>query len=352
MLRGSEPSQSVLLGAHRDAWVYGVGDNGAGTITLLEAARGLGYLAKSGWRPKRTIVVALWDGEEIGLRGSAAYASAHGVELHRGCVAYLNADLNISGATFASEAVGGLGPAVVEATRAVQDPARYRTTVYDRWHAQRGGVGVSETGGGSDHESFLFAFGTPVAEMSFKGPFGPYHSSYDTLRYATTWSDPGFALHRTAAQLYGVLAMRLANADALPYSFAAYVPALRAGVDRLQARAKADGRSLESAPLLQRDRRVHHRGAPRRRSDRARRRTRRRTRARRGAGARRAVVRRRRLRQRRVSRGHESVCERLGERAERRALERARRGRRRDEEPALASGRSALSARCGAETGG
>jgi N-acetylated-alpha-linked acidic dipeptidase len=249
VLRGSDPAQSVVLGAHRDAWVYGVGDNGAGTITLLEAARGLGYLAKGGWRPKRTIVVALWDGEEIGLRGSAAYASAHGLELHRGCVAYLNADENVTGPAFGSAAVGGLGPAIVEATRAVQDPARYRTTVYDRWHAQRGGLDVRATGGGSDHESFLFAFGTPVAEMSFSGPFGPYHSSYDTLRYASTWSDPGFALHRTAAQLYGVLAMRLANADALPYSFAAYVPPLRAGLDRLQARAKTDGRPLDTAAL-------------------------------------------------------------------------------------------------------
>ncbi len=81
------------------------------------------------------------------------------------------------------------------------------------------------------------------------GPFGPYHSSYDTVRYATTWSDPGFVLHRTAAQLYGVVAMRLADADALPYAFAAYVPALRSGLLRLQARAQRDGRPLDLAPV-------------------------------------------------------------------------------------------------------
>jgi N-acetylated-alpha-linked acidic dipeptidase len=234
-----------MLGAHRDAWVYGVGDNGAGTIVLLEAARGLGYLARAGWHPKRTITVALWDGEEIGLRGSAAYAHAHAAELHRGCVAYLNADENVTGAAFAATAVGALGPTIVDATRAIADPARQRSALYDRWRALHGGVDVATVEGGSDHESFLFAFGTPVAELGFSGPFGPYHSSYDTLRYATAFSDPGFALHRTAAQLYGVVAMRLANADAVPYAFAAYVPALIAGLDKLQARAQADRRALD-----------------------------------------------------------------------------------------------------------
>ncbi|MDB5072905.1 MAG: Glutamate carboxypeptidase [Candidatus Eremiobacteraeota bacterium] len=248
-LRGTQPEHSVVLGAHRDAWVYGVGDNGSGTIVLLEAARGLGYLAKSGWRPKRSIVVALWDGEEIGLRGSTAFVKAHDEELRRGCVAYLNADENVTGSSFRAAAVGALGPAIVEATRAVADPARERTTVRDRWTRQPGGTEIRAVGGGSDHEPFLFGLGTPVAAMGFHGPFGPYHSSYDTLRYATTWSDPGFALHRVAAQLYGVVAMRLADADAVPYAFASYVPALSSGVLQLQTRAQHDGRSIDVTAL-------------------------------------------------------------------------------------------------------
>ncbi|HYW54195.1 MAG TPA: M28 family peptidase [Dongiaceae bacterium] len=249
VLRGTQPAQSVMLGAHRDAWVYGVGDNGAGTVVLLEAARGLGYLARSGWRPKRSVVVAFWDGEEIGLRGSAAYAAAHAAELRAGCVAYLNADENVVGRQLSASAVGALAPAIIDAARAVADPARERTTLHDRWSAQRSGIEVGTIGGGSDHESFLFAFGTPVAEMGFTGPFGPYHSSYDTLRYATTRSDPGFALHRAAAQLYGLVAMRFADADAVPYAFASYVPALASGLARLDARAKRDGRALDLAPV-------------------------------------------------------------------------------------------------------
>jgi N-acetylated-alpha-linked acidic dipeptidase len=243
VIRGTLPSQSVILGAHRDAWVYGVGDNGAGSTALLETARGLGNLAQGGWRPKRTIVVALWDGEELGLLGSAAFAREHGVELRRGCIAYLNADENITGPVLGASAVGALAPAIVAAARAVADPARNDTTLYDRWSAQRGGAAIAVPGGGSDHVSFLSGFGTPVAEVGFHGPFGPYHSSYDTLRYASTWSDPGFALHRSAAQLYGVLAMRLADADTIPYAFSAYVPHLRAGLLQLESRG------IDLAPL-------------------------------------------------------------------------------------------------------
>ena len=164
-------------------------------------------------------------------------------------MAYLNADENVTGPALGASAVGGLGPALIEATRAVADPARNAATLHDRWRAQRNGIAVGDPEGGSDHASFLLGFGTPVAELGLSGPFGPYHSSYDTVRYATTWSDPGFVLHRTAAQLYGVAAMRLADADALPYAFAAYVPALRSGLLRLQARAQRDGRRLDLAPV-------------------------------------------------------------------------------------------------------
>jgi hypothetical protein len=108
---------------------------------------------------------------------------------------------------------------------------------------------VRAIGGGSDHESFLFSFGTPVAEFGFGGPFGPYHSSYDTVRYATTQSDPGFVLHRTTAQLYGLLALRFAGADAPPYAFTGDVAVLQEGIDRLKTAAARDGRPIGLEPL-------------------------------------------------------------------------------------------------------
>ncbi|HEY4439979.1 MAG TPA: M28 family peptidase [Candidatus Elarobacter sp.] len=248
-LRGTAPGQSVVLGGHRDAWTYGAGDNGGGTTTLLETARGLGYLAQSGWRPKRNVVVALWDAEEIGTLGSEEFARRHRTELSDGCVAYINADENLTGRRFGAAAAGVLAPAIVAATRMVADPARDRTSLHDRWNAQPRGITIANPGGGSDHASFLFGIGTPTAEMGFEGPFGVYHSGYDTMHYAWTVSDPGFVLHRTSAQLYGIVAMRLAAADAVPYAFAELIPVLSSGMMRLQAQAQRDGRALDLAPL-------------------------------------------------------------------------------------------------------
>lgn len=230
-----------MLGAHRDAWVYGVGDNGSGIITMLELARGLGYLLQQGWRPLRTIVVAGWDGEEIGSAGSIAYVKRHRDELLSGAVAYLNADENVVGPRFEADASAAIALAVSDAAREVNDPANPSRSIYEQWaFEKRVQTPVAEApGDGSDHASFLFDVGTPTANMAFTGPHGGYHSAYDTLQFATTISDPGFVRHRAAAQLYGLLAMRLANAEAIPYAFSAYAPLMRSALSQLRARATA-----------------------------------------------------------------------------------------------------------------
>jgi len=255
-IRGIRGDQFVMLGAHRDAWVAGVGDNGAGIITMLEAARGLGYLAKSGWRPQRTIIIAGWDGEEIGLVGSTAYVHRHAIELNAGCIAYLNADENVTGATFGAEAVAAIGPTIVDTTRDVRDPGAERTAIYDRWmrqvHARDPAAdrpNLGNPGGGSDHEPFLFDAGVPVGSMGFNGPYGVYHSSYDTVRYATMFSDPGFVFHQTAAQLYGVAAMRLADATVVPYAFSGYTTLLRTGYTQIVARAQREHLDVDLVSL-------------------------------------------------------------------------------------------------------
>ncbi|MBA3498178.1 MAG: M20/M25/M40 family metallo-hydrolase [Gemmatimonadales bacterium] len=79
-IRGSErPGQTVILGAHLDSWDLGQGvnDNGAGSMAVLEAARAI---AQSGLKPKRTVRFVLFSGEEQGLIGSRAYASAHAAD--------------------------------------------------------------------------------------------------------------------------------------------------------------------------------------------------------------------------------------------------------------------------------
>jgi N-acetylated-alpha-linked acidic dipeptidase len=240
ILHGSIPGQELVLGAQRDAWVYGIGAGGGGTITLLETARGLGYLAHTGWVPGRTIVLAAWDGEELGSYGSLAYLKLHGDEIRDTSIAYLNTEPSVTGGTFGADAVAAIAPTIADASQLVADPARPGGTIYDRYAFRTHGAlpPIDRGSGGIDRVPFLFGAGTPSANATFSGPFGPYHSSYDTLQFARTISDPQFDLHRAAAQLFGIAVLRLADADVVPYHFNAYVGPMNAALRNLAGLAR------------------------------------------------------------------------------------------------------------------
>ena len=264
ILHGTLPGQALVLGAQRDAWVYGIGPGGGGTVTLLETARGLGYLAQTGWQPGRTIVLAAWDGEELGSYGSLAYIKRHGDEIRNTSIAYLNTEPSITGPAFGADAVAAIASTIADASHVVPDPARPGGTIFDRYAFRtRGALPPIDRGrGGTDRAPFLFGAGTPAANATFSGPFGPYHSSYDTLQFSRTISDPQFDLHRALAQLYGIAVLRLANADAVPYHFNAYVAPMNSALRALTALAGAHHVNLDSS----RDRRVRSNGSPATRS--------------------------------------------------------------------------------------
>lgn len=248
ILHGSIPGQELVLGAQRDAWVYGIGAGGGGTVTLLETARGLGYLAHTGWVPGRTIVLAAWDGEELGAYGSLAYLKRHGDEIRDTSIAYLNTEPSVTGGTFGADAVAAIAPTIADASHVVDDPARPGGTIYERYAFRTHGAlpPIDRGNGGIDRAPFLFGAGTPSANATFSGPFGPYHSSYDTLQYARTISDPQFALHRASAQLFGIAVLRLADADVVPYHFNAYVGPMNAALRNLAALARTRHVSLDT----------------------------------------------------------------------------------------------------------
>src|SRR5579863_2020475 len=92
-IRGGElPDEWIVLGNHRDAWVFGAVDPSSGTAAMMEMTRALGQLKQSGMRPRRTIVVCSWDGEEIGLTGSTEWGEQFADELRAKAVAYINVD--------------------------------------------------------------------------------------------------------------------------------------------------------------------------------------------------------------------------------------------------------------------
>jgi N-acetylated-alpha-linked acidic dipeptidase len=231
---GADPKQSIIMGGHRDGWVYGVTDDGSGISTLLEVARGLGALQRTGWQPARTIRIAGWDGEEIGELGSAEYVRAHRDELSRGCLAYINVDESAAGSHFRASIAGALTPTVLPAVHSVLKIANPK---------------VNDPSGGSDYEPFIYALGTPIVNLGYGGAFGTYHSTYDDFRYAELFADPGFVHHRTIAQTVGLIAIRLADAPNIPYHFAPYGKSLDAALVTLAKSATQAGLTL--SPDLQ-----------------------------------------------------------------------------------------------------
>jgi len=261
-IRGAQlPDEWIVLGNHRDAWVFGGVDPSSGTASMMELTRALGKLAKAGTRPRRTLVFCSWDGEEVGLTGSTEWGEQFADELRKKAVAYLNVDEATSGPNFHGQAVASLAPMLVETSRTLKDPSG--KTLYEAWKEsskrERGEAKQAEEvtdlnltdtriGSGSDHTVFLNFVGVPVFGLGFEGPYGVYHSAYDDFFWMNHFGDPGYRYHTLMSQLWGVLALRLANADLLPFDFASYATNIRQFVNEL-AKGKDLGQ-MDLKPVL------------------------------------------------------------------------------------------------------
>ena len=234
LIRGSEqPDDVVIVGNHRDAWIYGGVDPSSGSAALVELARVLGDMARSGWRPRRSILFASWDAEEFALTSSTEWGEQHEAWLRRNAVAYLNVDSAASGPNLVVSAVPALNQVLDEVARTVKDPVSRLTlaaTARDR-RAREGSVrptGATDDlienrlGGGTDFTVFLNFLGVPVADLSFDGPYGVYHSIYDNHSWVATIGDPGFRYHVTLVQFWGLVALRLAGASVVPLDYEPY----------------------------------------------------------------------------------------------------------------------------------
>jgi N-acetylated-alpha-linked acidic dipeptidase len=247
-IRGrEEPESLVIAGNHRDAWMYGGVDPSSGSAALMELARTLGGLAKAGARPRRTILLASWDAEEFTLTSSTEWGEQHERELREHAVAYLNVDSAASGPNFGAAAVPALNRLIGEVAAEVRDPAA-RIPIVAAWRARAqkargtlptGGGGElvnNKLGSGSDYTVFLNFLGVPIADLSFDGPYGVYHSVYDNHYWVARIGDPGFRYHAAMVRVWGLLALRLANADVLPLDYAAYAARIREFIDAVDRR--------------------------------------------------------------------------------------------------------------------
>jgi N-acetylated-alpha-linked acidic dipeptidase len=251
-IRGrEEPESLVIAGNHRDAWMYGGVDPSSGSAALMELARTLGALAKAGARPRRTILLASWDAEEFTLTSSTEWGEQHERELREQAIAYLNVDSAASGPNFGAAAVPALNRLIGEVASDVRDPvARIPIVAAWRGRAQKergtlptGGGGElvnNKLGSGSDYTVFLNFLGIPIADLSFDGPYGVYHSVYDNHNWVARIGDPGFRYHAAMVRVWGLLALRLANADVLPLDYEAYAGRIREFIDAIDRRYAAE----------------------------------------------------------------------------------------------------------------
>ncbi len=261
-IRGSElPDEWVVAGNHRDAWVYGAVDPNSGTAAMLESVHGIGELLKSGWKPKRSIVIGSWDAEEEGLIGSTEWGEQHDAELAN-AVAYFNVDVAVSGSKFGASSVPTLKQFIRDVTRVVPSPKG--GMVYDDWRktSQAGGdnerrptqdiggtqrapaaagnsdVPVGDLGSGSDYTVFLQHLGVPSSDVSSSGSYGVYHSVFDNFNWFKKFGDPDFVYEQEMARVFGLEAIRMSAADVLPYDYEQYGKEIAAYIDA--ARKKSD----------------------------------------------------------------------------------------------------------------
>jgi N-acetylated-alpha-linked acidic dipeptidase len=276
-VRGSElPDEWVVAGNHRDAWVYGAVDPNSGTAAMLETVHGFGELLKSGWRPKRTIILGSWDAEEEGLIGSTEWGEQHEGELAN-APAYFNMDVAVSGPKFGAASVPSLKQFLRDVAKAV--PAPKGGTVYDSWQKEnqpgtdsaqspteaigdikripaaqsKADVPVGDLGSGSDYTVFLQHLGVPSADVSSTGSYGVYHSAFDNFNWFKKFGDPDFVYEQQMARIFGISIIRMSDADILPYDYEEYAKEIVSYIDSAKKKAQTEfaGQKVDFAEAIQ-----------------------------------------------------------------------------------------------------
>lgn len=271
-MKGSDlADQWIVRGNHHDAWVHGARDPISGMVSLMEEARAIGELAKSGWRPRRTLIFAGWDAEEQGLLGSTEWVEDHLAELQRYAVVYINSDSNSRGFL---DAAGShtLERFVNEVARDVEDPQR-KVSVLERRRAfnlvnaesaeerreiRTSPLRLDALGSGSDYTPFLQHAAIASLHIGYdgEGEYGVYHSAYDSLSHYLRFGDPNFDYGIVQAKTTGRMMLRLANADFLPFeastladTVSRYVADVAKLADRMREESEETNRQLREKTM-------------------------------------------------------------------------------------------------------
>lgn len=266
------PERAVLLGTHHDAWTFGGVDPGTGTTAMLEVAKGLGALAKTGWRPARTISLAFWDAEELGLVGSTEYAEDQRQALLEQLVMYVNIDMYMKGRFDP----GGVPSLRAFVTDVAKDIPQGQGTVFDAWQqsewkrrpaadrpssAEAFTPDLKPLGSGADFVPFQDHLGVPTLAIEFIGDngygYGTYHTNYDSRAYVEKIADPGFEQGVLMARVLGTMALRMSEATVVPFRFSDYAVKLQDAIRAAEGWARDAGTAVDVSGLRSRAESVH-----------------------------------------------------------------------------------------------
>ncbi len=286
-MKGSTyPDQWVIRGNHHDGWVFGASDPMSGQVALLAEVKAIGGLAKQGWRPKRTLVYASWDGEEPMLLGSTEWAEEHADELKKKALLYINSDgnergfLGVGGSPDYQHLVNEVAAVVIDPETGVPVGQRLRAKI--RVEALTSGddrikgeakiaadedrdFPIQPLGSGSDFSVFLDRLGVPALSVSFYGEgdaSGVYHSRYDTFEHHSRFVDPGFIYDALLAKTAGRMMLRLGDADVPVQRASPFADAVAEYLDQVKKLADAKRDEAEAQASLLRDRAFQLAGDP------------------------------------------------------------------------------------------
>lgn len=238
-----EPDRYIIVGCHRDAWTYGAIDPVSGTTVLLEVAKTFGKLVEKGWKPRRTIIFASWDGEEYGLIGSVEYGERHYVSLTSKAVAYFNLDTAVKGGDILElKGTPSLKQMYMDISKLVHDPRNKTKSLYDVWIDSTSKGNHSEPvfdslGSGSDYMGFINHIGITSSSLSFFDKdykYGSvYHSNYDSYYWVSHFGDPTFEYHVTLTKLLNLAVKTTADSYIIPFNYVHYADYLELKVKLL-----------------------------------------------------------------------------------------------------------------------
>ncbi len=241
VIEGSEfPDEWIILGSHLDGWGFGTTDPNSGTAMLLTLAESLSELVKQGYQPKRSIMIGHWDAEEFMLIGSSEWVEHLEEELMAKSVLYLNADMSVTGPNFRASSSPSLKKPIVEAAKTVKHPDT-GNSLYDFWaDNSNSSPSIGNLGGGSDHVGFYMRAGIPSAGISISGSVPIYHTNFDTFWFYENHLDPSFTYGPALADVYGLIALRFANSQILPYDLYSYATDLENHMESITELSETD----------------------------------------------------------------------------------------------------------------